>query len=134
MKIKFETWSTRISTGTNIISDFLMIYPSVLSTAQSDCLLMTAYYIDQYKPSMTHYDYRKISIPYTLGPPPGWWTLMYQCATLWIYVPQSRTNFISTQKYLDNRPLAIVDHCKYLGVYSSAIRSKLGKVYWRESR
>ena len=32
------------------------------------------------------------------------------------HILQSRTNFISTQYYLDNRSLTIVDHCKYLGV------------------
>ena len=31
-------------------------------------------------------------------------------------ISQSRTNYIPTQYYLDNRPLTIVDHCKYLGV------------------
>ena len=37
-------------------------------------------------------------------------------------ISQSRTNFISTQYYLVNRPLTTVDHCKYLGV---ALQSNL---------
>ena len=32
------------------------------------------------------------------------------------HISQSRANFISTQYYLDNRLLIIVDHCNFVGV------------------
>ena len=50
-------------------------------------------------------------------------------------ISQSRTNFISTQYYLDNRSLTTVDHCKYLGVvlqsnlnWTKHIEEKVAKV------
>ena len=47
---------------------------------------------------------------------PGWWTLIYLSTTYSMNISQSRTNFISTQYYLDNRSLTVIDHSKYLGV------------------
>ena len=77
---------------------------------------MTAYY--SYRPVKSFND--SIQLQEDINCLHSWaytWLMNFNISKCYsMNITQSRTNFISTQYYLDNRPLTIVDHCKYLGV------------------